>query len=71
MKTIKYVIYQEGKYYVSQCLNVDISSFGKTVEEASANLVEALKLYFEDNKSKDDFLLIKDTLIGETRLNVK
>jgi predicted RNase H-like HicB family nuclease len=71
MKTIKYVIYQEGKYFVSQCLNVDISSFGKTVEEATANLVEALKLYFEDNKSKDDFLLIKDTLIGETRLNVK
>jgi predicted RNase H-like HicB family nuclease len=71
MKKIKYVIYQEGKYFVSQCLNVDISSFGKTIEEATANLVEALKLYFEDNKSKDDFLLIKDTLIGEIRLNVK
>jgi predicted RNase H-like HicB family nuclease len=71
MKRIKYVIYQEGKYFVSQCLNVDISSFGKTVEEASSNLIEALKLYFEDDKSKDDYVLIKDTLIGETRLNVK
>jgi predicted RNase H-like HicB family nuclease len=71
MKKFKYIIYQEGKYFVSQCLNVDISSFGKSVEEASANLVEALKLYFEDNKSKDDYVLIKDTLIGETRLNVK
>lgn len=71
MKKIKYVIFQEGKYFVSQCLNVDISSFGKTVEEASANLVEALKLFFEDDKSNDDYILIKDTLIGETRINVK
>jgi predicted RNase H-like HicB family nuclease len=71
MKKIKYVIYQEGKYFVSQCLNVDIASFGKTVEEASSNLVEALHLYFEDDKSKDDYVLIKDTFIGETRLNVK
>ena len=48
MKKIKYVIYKEGKYYVSQCLNVDISSFGATIDEASANLKEALQLYFED-----------------------
>jgi predicted RNase H-like HicB family nuclease len=48
MKKIKYVIYKEGKYYVSQCLNVDISSFGTTIDEASANLKEALQLYFED-----------------------
>jgi predicted RNase H-like HicB family nuclease len=71
MKKIKYVIYQEGKYFVSQCLNVDISSFGKTVEESSDNLIEALKLYFEDNKEENDYVLIKDTLIGETQLNVK
>jgi predicted RNase H-like HicB family nuclease len=51
MKKIKYVIYKEGKYFVSQCLNVDVSSFGKTIDEASANLKEALQLYFEDDKS--------------------
>ena len=28
MRNIKYVVYKEGKYYVSQCLNVDVSSFG-------------------------------------------
>jgi predicted RNase H-like HicB family nuclease len=48
MKTIKNIVFKEGKYYVSQCLNVDISSYGKTVEEASSNLREALDLYFED-----------------------
>lgn len=48
MKTIKYIIYKEGKYYVSQCLNVEISSFGNTIDEAVSNLKEALDLYFED-----------------------
>ncbi len=42
------VVYLEGKYYVAQCLNVDVSSFGETHEEAVANLREALELYLED-----------------------
>lgn len=41
------VVWKEGRYYVSQCLNVDVSSFGKTRKEALANLEEALELYFE------------------------
>jgi predicted RNase H-like HicB family nuclease len=44
------VVWKEGKYYVAQCLNVDISSFGDTKEEALKNLDEALSLYFEDDK---------------------
>ena len=44
------VVWKEGKYFVAQCLNVDISSFGKSKEEALANLDEALNLYFEDDK---------------------
>ena len=48
MKTIKYIVYKEEKYYISQCLNVDVSSFGKTIEEATSKLKEALDLYFED-----------------------
>jgi len=71
MKKIKYVIYKEGKYYVSQCLNVDISSFGATIDEASANLKEALQLYFEDDKSHWEYLPISEALIGETQLNLK
>ncbi len=47
---LKNVVWKEGKYYVSQCLNVDISSFGKTKKEALDNLNEALVLYFEDVK---------------------
>ena len=44
----KSVVWKEGKYYVSQCLDVDVSSFGKTKEEAIAHLQDALELYFED-----------------------
>jgi len=48
---LKNVVWKEGKYYVAQCLNVDVSSFGKTKKEALANLDEALRLYFEDAKN--------------------
>ena len=71
MKNIIYIIYKEGKYYVSQCLNVDVSSFGNTVEEAYANLKEALQLYFEDDEEHWNYLPISEALIGETRLNLK
>jgi predicted RNase H-like HicB family nuclease len=50
MKALKYIVYKEGSYFVSQCLNVDVSSFGDTIEQAIENLNEALTLYFEDNK---------------------
>ena len=71
MKKIKYVIYKEGKYFVSQCLNVDVSSFGSTIDEASANLKEALQLYFEDDKNNWYYLPISEALIGETQLHQK
>ena len=42
------IIWKEGKHYVAQCLNIDISSFGDTREEALKNLQEAVELYLED-----------------------
>lgn len=45
---LKSVVWKEGNYYISQCLDVDVSSFGKTKKEALAMLQDALKLYFED-----------------------
>ena len=44
---MNYVIYREDEFLVAQCLNVDVSSFGSTREEAVANLKEAVELYFE------------------------
>lgn len=51
-KALKVLVWKEGKHYVSQCLNVDVSSFGKNRKEALENLDEALELYFEDMKVK-------------------
>jgi len=53
MKSFKLqnIIWKEGKYYVSQCLNVDIASFGLTKKEALKNLNEALELYLEESKT--------------------
>ncbi len=68
MKKIKYVVYKEGKYYVSQSLNVDVSSFGKTIDEATKNLKEALDLYFEEDDTPKDFQNINETFLGELHI---
>ena len=46
--TFTNVVCKEGKYFVAQCLNVEVSSFGKTYEQSLKNLEEALELYLED-----------------------
>ncbi|HEX9804846.1 MAG TPA: type II toxin-antitoxin system HicB family antitoxin [Candidatus Dojkabacteria bacterium] len=48
-RSLKAIVWREGENYISQCINVEVSSFGKTKEKAIENLKEALKLYFEDN----------------------
>jgi predicted RNase H-like HicB family nuclease len=40
-------VWHEGDWFVSQCLEVDVASQGKTEEEALANLREAVELHFE------------------------
>ena len=41
------MIYGEGDGYVALCPDLDIASQGDTVEEASANLREAVELFLE------------------------
>jgi predicted RNase H-like HicB family nuclease len=40
-------VWQEGEWFVAQCLEVDVASQGETDEEALENLEEALELHFE------------------------
>ena len=68
MRNIKYTVYKEGAHYVSQCLNVDVASFGETVDEAVRNLVEAVELYLEDDH-QGDYIPIEQALIGECSVN--
>jgi len=41
------VITKEEKWYVAHCLELGVVSQGKTLEEAQANLQEAVELYIE------------------------
>lgn len=46
---------KEDDWYVARCLEVEVTSQGKTMDEALANLREALELYFEDTTSIEPF----------------
>ncbi len=65
MKKIQFknIVWKEGKYYVAQCLNVEVSSFGKTRKEAMKNLNEALELYFDDVNGIDFIKVERPELI--------
>lgn len=41
------VITKEEEWYVAHCLELGVVSQGKTIEEAQANLKEAVELYLE------------------------
>jgi predicted RNase H-like HicB family nuclease len=41
-------IWQEEKWFIAQCLEIDIASQGGTKEDAIVNLREALELYLEE-----------------------
>lgn len=63
------IIEREGDGYVSLCPELDIASQGDTIEEARANLIEALELFFEDASDQE----IKERLHEEvlvTRVKV-
>ena len=45
-KNMRYVVSQEGEWFIAQCLDVVISSQGYTEQEAAENLRDALQLYF-------------------------
>jgi predicted RNase H-like HicB family nuclease len=46
-RTFTASVWQEGKWFVAQSLEVDVASQGETETEALANLTEALSLHFE------------------------
>ena len=44
------IIKQEEKWFVATCIENNIASQGKTMDEAILNLKEAISLYCEDEK---------------------
>lgn len=64
-----YVVWKEGEYFISRCLNVEVSSFGETHAEAVRNLKEAVELYYEDEQTSD-FNTVEDVSVGKEIINV-
>lgn len=47
------IIEKEDDWYVSKCLDNNVASQGKTIEEALQNLKEALELYYETEEKPE------------------
>ena len=60
---------RESDGYVSLCPELDIASQGDTVEEARANLLEALELFFE-TASPDEINERPRSEVYMTRLDI-
>ncbi len=43
------IIQKEEEWYVAKCIENDVASQGKSIEEAMNNLSEAITLFYEDN----------------------
>ena len=55
-KIIKAEIYRDGEFYCVRCLDVDVFTQGKTLDEAVGNLKEAIELHFHDDpEAASDF----------------
>lgn len=55
-RTLTAAVHQEEDWYVAQCLEVDVASQGRTVEEALANLREAVALYLDEIDDPDQHI---------------
>ena len=48
MKSVTAIIHKGEKYYIGECLEIDVITQGTTIDETLKNLKEAVSLYFED-----------------------
>jgi predicted RNase H-like HicB family nuclease len=47
-RTLIAALHREEDWYIAQCLEVAVASQGHAIDEALANLAEAVELYLED-----------------------
>ena len=66
--TIK--IEREEKWVVATCIENNIASQGKTIEEAMENLKEAISLYYEDESNREELNFTENEQIYITRLEM-
>lgn len=47
-------VHREEESYIARCLEIDVASQGQSVEEATANLAEAVALYLEESDGEPE-----------------
>jgi predicted RNase H-like HicB family nuclease len=47
------IYHKEDKWYVAYCPDLGVTSQGETLEEAKANIRQAVELYLEDVPAQD------------------
>ena len=52
-KIIQVKIFKGGKYYIAECLDLPVVTQGKTLEEVTENVKEAISLHIEGEDLKD------------------
>ena len=57
------IIRREEEWFVATCIENNIASQGKTVDEATENLKEAIALYYEDELEEKIILPREQTYI--------
>ncbi|MGH3799711.1 MAG: type II toxin-antitoxin system HicB family antitoxin [Pseudonocardiaceae bacterium] len=55
-RTLTAAVHQEEDWYVAQCLEVDVASQGRTIDEALANLSEAVGLYLDEVDEPNQYI---------------
>lgn len=67
--SIKYnvIIQKEENWYVAKCIDNNVASQGRTIEESIKNLKEALELYMQDEepvKPKEIFVTTLEVAVA-------
>jgi predicted RNase H-like HicB family nuclease len=63
-------IEQEEDWFVATCLENNIASQGKTINDAVVNLKEAIALYYEDETNKEDLFSVRNEQVYITTLEM-
>jgi len=63
-------IEQEEEWFVATCLENNVASQGKTVNDAVANLKEAIALYYEDEEKREELNYNQSEQVYITRLEM-
>ena len=53
--SIKFEIYHDDNYYCARCFDFDVFTQGSSLDELISNIKEAVDLYFEESKTKENY----------------